>query len=236
MLKIEKKKILYFPFKESKQYRNLTRVKGSVFNMMNDHVEIDSDVTFGDFFKFLIAEKDLVQKIFSASLCGVPFELLIDDFKKKPKKFTGEIKYLELYWSAELGDNELNIETDLHGIPKKRKNKDFVPIALDFVPLNELITCQLVLNKNFEITNNNTIKQKDISLFKAIREFTLYEIIHAVLNELTWYGTPEMRDKKGKAILQDIKKIRTVDDLIETDIFIRSLRENIKKSYDKKHY
>jgi len=50
MLKIEKKKILYFPFKESKQYRNLTRVKGSVFNMMNDHVEIDSDVTFGDFF------------------------------------------------------------------------------------------------------------------------------------------------------------------------------------------
>ncbi|HOY33241.1 MAG TPA: hypothetical protein PKW80_15280 [Bacteroidales bacterium] len=92
----------------------------------------------------------------------------------------------------------------------------------------------MVLNKNFEITNNNTIKQKDISLFKAIREFTLYEIIHAVLNELTWYGTPEMRDKKGKAILKDIKKIRTVDDLIETDILMRSLRENIKKSHDKK--
>jgi hypothetical protein len=39
MLKIEKTKILYFPYENLKGYRNLTKVKGGIFRKMNDTVE-----------------------------------------------------------------------------------------------------------------------------------------------------------------------------------------------------
>jgi len=209
MLKIEKNKILYFPHKESKTYRNLSKIKGAIFRKMNDVVEISADVTFGDFFKFLIKEKELTNLIFGASLYGVPFDLLIKDFKKKNKQIDADVHFLEIYWYVDYDEDGLLIETDFHGIGKWNSNDDpnyIGAIGLDFTQINELKDYQLKLNENLEIRNNN-LKSENLIL-KTTKQFTLFEIIHAVLYEITWYGTPEMRDKKGKNILKEVENIK----------------------------
>lgn len=207
MLKIEKNKILYFPYRESKSYRNLTKIKGGIFRKMNDHVEISKNVTFGDFFKLLIKEKQLINLIFGASMYGVSFDLLIKDFKRKSEQKDDEIQYIEIYWYVDYDKNGLNIEPDFHGIAKEEQNNfDETPIAFDFFPICELKNYPLRLNENLVIIDNDKWRDENRIILKTTKQYTLYEIIHCILYELTWYGTPEMRDKEGKAILDEIKK------------------------------
>lgn len=209
MLKIEKNKILYFAHNESKKYRNLTKVKGGMFKKMNDIVIISENVTFGDFFNLLIKEKQLINLIFGASLYGVSSDLLIKDFKKKCELNDDEIQYLEIYWFVDYDKNGLHIEPNLHGISKKEINNiDEPPIALDFVPICELKNYPLRLNENLEIIDGEKLREENKTILKTTKQYTLYEIIHSILYELTWYGTPEMRDIEGKTILDEVHKIK----------------------------
>ncbi len=214
MLKIEKNKILYFPYTTSKRYRNLTNIKGGIFLKMNDFVEMAENVTFGDFFKLLIKEQKHMDLIFAASLYGVPFGLLIKDFNRKTKPSDDEIRHLEIYWFVDFDDDGLSIESDLHGISRKENNDyDEIPFGLDFIPITELKNYPLKLNENLEIRDYSRVREVDNLVLRTTKKFTLYEIIHAILYELTWYGTPEKRDDEGQSILDEVRKIKTVDDV-----------------------
>ena len=216
MLKIEKSKILFFPYIESKRYRNLTKIKGGIFRRMNEYVEIADNVTFGDFFKFLIKEKNLINLIFGASMYGVSFDLLINDFKRKFELKDDEIQYLEICWYVDYDNDELVIDPDFHGISKKEENNfNEMPIGLDFVSICELKNYPLILNEVLEIIDNTTWPDEGRTILKSTKQYTLYDIIHSVLYELTWYGTPAMRDKEKKTILDVARKMKTVDDIFK---------------------
>ncbi|GEM_PF-3561166 len=236
MLKIEKTKILHFPYESSKSYRNLTKVKGGIFRKMNDPVEIADDVTFGDFFKLLIKEKELVNTIFTATLYGVPFDLLIKDFKRKDKKDDPEIHYLEIYWNVDLDEEGIMIEPEFQCYGRWNSNED--PdhsglIGLDFTPISELKYSPLKLNENLEIYGSQIKHDKANLILATTKKFTLYEIIDAVLFELSWYGTPETRDKEGKAILEEVRNIKTLDDVFESEVNMRALRNKAVDKMDK---
>ncbi|MEI6137610.1 MAG: hypothetical protein WCP85_00010 [Mariniphaga sp.] len=236
MLKIEKTKILYFPYENLKGYRNLTKVKGGIFRKMNDTVEIADDVTFGDFFKFLIKEKELVNIIFMASLYGVPFDLLIKDFNRKDKIDDPEIHVLEIYWDVDFDPDGIVIEADMQCFGRWNGNEDTDHsglIGLDFTPINELTNSPLKLNEHFEIYNSKIKHNKENLIISTTRKFTLYEIIHAILFELSWYGTPETRDKEGKTILEEVRKIKTLDDVFESEVNMRALRNKAVSKMDK---
>ena len=124
MLKIQNDKILYYPYKASKRFRNLTKIKGGIFKKMNDHIEIASNVTFGDFFHLLIKEKNLIDLIFGASLCSVPFDSLIQDYKQKTKSLDDEVLFLEIFWHIDTDEDELSVYPGIHLIEiKKGKSK-----------------------------------------------------------------------------------------------------------------
>jgi hypothetical protein len=217
MLKIEKSKILFFPYIESKRYRNLTKIKGGIFRRMNEYVEIADNVTFGDFFKFLIKEKNLINLIFAASMYGVSFDLLINDFKRKFELKDDEIQYLEICWYVDYDNDELVIDPHFHGISKKEENNfNEMPIGLDFVSIYKLKNYPLKLNEVLEIIDNSTWPDESRTILKSTKQYTLYDIIHSVLYELTWYGTPAMRDKEKKTILDVVRKMEIVDDIFKT--------------------
>jgi len=69
------------------------------------------------------------------------------------------------------------------------------------------------LNENLEIRDYSRVREVDNLVLRTTKKFTLYEIIHAILYELTWYGTPEKRDDEGQSILDEVRKIKTVDDV-----------------------
>jgi len=183
----------------------------------------------------LIKEKQLIDLIFNASLYGVPFDLLIKDFEKKSESEHDEIRYLDLFWSVDYDKDGLFIEPDFHGKAQKNNhNADETPFGLDFVSICEFKNYPLRLNESLEIIDNSRLRDENRTILKTTKKFTLYEIIHAILYELSWYGTPEKRDKNGKEILEQVRKIETVDDVFESDIAMRYLRIEVEKESNKK--
>ena len=218
MVRIEKTKILYFPYPNCKGYRNLTKVKGGIFGKMNDDVEIADDVTFGDFFKLLIKEKELVNTIFTASLYGVPFDSLIRDFKSKGKMDDGQLHFLEIYWYVELNEDGLDTGSLFHGFGLWSDQEDpnhTGPIGIILTPINELKNIPLRLNEAFEIYSSWLIQNKESLILATKKKFTLYEIIQAILFELTYFGTPETRDMEVMAMFEDVSSKKIVGNIFE---------------------
>jgi len=206
MIKIYKNKILYFP--RYGRVRNLSRKMGGIFRNMNDAVEVEENVTFGDIFKFLIKDKEHVKFIFSASLYGIPFDSLIEDFKKKARREEPcELTYLEIIWETDCSEKELKISTDFHGYGISEEGESMIPYGLDFTKISKLKNLPIKLNEDFEIIREGKNSRKDRVLLKTTKSFTLFEIINAILYELTWWGTPEMRDKTWKEILEYKREI-----------------------------
>lgn len=225
MVIIEKSRIIYYPYNSRKRYLNLTKRKGGIFREMNDEVEIAENVTFGDFFTFLVKEKELVNIIFASSLYGVPFELLIKDFKRKDtfkdKEEVEDIDYLEITWDVSFEDNNLIISNDFLGVGLKNNDSsdDINSYSIDFTPINKLKDYKLKLNEDFEIRDFNK-NDKGKLILKSKKKFTLYDIIRAIFYELTWHGTPEMRDDEIESINYEAKngkfiRADSVIDLLE---------------------
>ncbi len=217
-LLIEKQKIKYFPYETSKKYRVVSNRKGGIFDCLNVPAELAEDVTFGDLFKFLIKEKDLVNLVLRSSLYRIPFEFFIADFKRKPKIYEpDEVQFLEIYWNTELHENNLFIRPDFHGIGKCNES-EIGGIAIYMSAVCELKNYVLKLNETLEIRER--FDENNKILVKAKRKFTLYEIIQAIFYQFTWFGTPQNRDKVGVEMLEEIKngkteKYNSVKDLLE---------------------
>lgn len=182
---------------------------------LNERVVLSNDFTFGDLFNHLEKDGETFDLIFTSCLGHHSLQLWFDEIKHLIPKMDNEIDYLEIrrwgeYW--DWGDIDLSI-----GISGVGKEHDLgITYGIGFTPLNELKYLSLRLNENFEI--GEVIIPPKIVLFfarllkkigipvgkwnnpfyhtyvKGKVEFTVYELITAVLYEISFYGCPEKRD------------------------------------------
>jgi hypothetical protein len=143
------------------------------------------ETTFGQFFDLIAREKDLFQKVFSAAMYRHPLEPYIQEIAK-PAKDAGDLDFVHVHWFAQYFEGELETSPAFggwgpwktEGMPEKGG------IALEFTALNEYKNCLFKLDPEFEIGMLSGPKLD----FKATKEFTVYDVINAILFEITWSG------------------------------------------------
>lgn len=161
------------------------------------------ETTFGQFFALIAKEKDLYEKIFRAAMYGHPLGPYIEEIKK-PRTEPDDLDYVHVHWFAQLFEGDLDVspafggwgDWKTEGAPEKGG------IALEFTGLNEYKDCLLKLDTEFEIGH---LGGPEINL-KANQKFTVYEVIEAILFEITWSGDiskgrkglPWEKDEKGE--------------------------------------
>lgn len=118
------------------------------------------------------------------------------------------IDYLELCWQIEYDRAECwlagNIRPDFHGVGPwpMEANKDSVagPCSVAFMPANEIIDLPLQLSP--ELLIYPTIREHHD--FEQQRffgpEFSLGQILYAIIWELSWFGPPQFRDEKAQEV------------------------------------
>ena len=178
----------------------------------------------------------MVNTIFNASLYGVPFDLFMKDFKKESKFDDQEIHYLEIYWYVDFEEDGLYIGSRFHGfgswnIPDVPNQTG--PIGIFLSPINEFKNYPLRLNEVFEIYSPDLKQDIESLILKTTKRFTLYDVINAIFFELTWYGTPETRDKEVKAMLEDVSSKKIVGNIFESEVNMRALRNKAVDKMDK---
>lgn len=149
------------------------------------------ETTFGQFFALIAKEKELYEKIFSAAMYGHPLQPYIDECAKNPEgKKTLECDFVRVYWHCQEFEGEFEFGPGFDGWgdwPEDNpvgKDKVKGGIAIEFTGLNEYKNLELRLDTESDIYS---LKQNE-PLAKGTRKFSVYDVINAILFEITWAG------------------------------------------------
>jgi len=210
MILLEKEKIKYYEFYEQDcldKYIDITE-KGGLIKSLTDQIVFSSDFTFRDFFNHLLREKKDINKMFFSTMRGCRIDDYVNDINtpKKQKKDT-EITSVQVGWRIEVDKNELEITTGFHGVDKKGGNRESAvetAYGMSMTPLYVYADMPFRLNRSFIIEDyqQKTIKK----VLKSEKSFTVFEVINAVLYEITWDGTPKERDKRSKELDKQLEQ------------------------------
>ena len=139
------------------------------------------------------------------------------------------MEYLEVYWRCCCEDyekrgykewkNEIQISADFHGWgvwaddPESPfDNGQRGGFAIEFTPLAELKHYPLKIRNKTKIYLDDGGLESKI-LFEGEKYFSVFDFISAILYEISWGGSPELRDEKMAEVLVEKEEI---DERIES--------------------
>lgn len=175
-----------------------------------ENVQLSDDVTLGRIFDIVETNIDLWELITGDRIRPIITE------SKKEFNGSGELISLEIYWDVE-HDAEyktLTLSPMFHAIGKPTEGdclpeelKGYIYYGISFSSNNYLKILPIKLNRNFKIYSSDNCR--DLKNFDN-KEFRVLEMMKAIFYELTWFGTPEEREKKHDEIISDIAEMKEI--------------------------
>lgn len=209
-------------FNDKLEYTNSENVINTfkptdILRFLSSNVELDESFTFGSLMNMLYQEKNLVNYIFGNTLGFFDFDLFYQDFLKDMSAEEAEdhkTEYLEVYYVPDLWKYENNDPFDFHPyfgfhlIKEKDEHGEKTPYGIAFTSLSTLKYHKLKVNKKVDYYFHDTtveMPQKYVPTHVAKLEgIRLFDLIDAILHEISWHGSPVMRDETVKE-LSDIQ-------------------------------
>lgn len=169
-------------------------------------VELE-DTTFEQFFRLVIAELPFFQKAFNGALYGWSLDSYAEEIEKTPhpEDRSDDLDHVEVYWSAHLFEDELSLGPGFHGWGDWKREPWMgadAPakggIAIEFTPIHHYKHKLLKLDTEVHIQDLKDREGKNV--LKAKQGFTVYDVLNAILFEITWGGDVSHRDAQKKEI------------------------------------
>lgn len=190
-------------------------VTANAASYLFDQVDVEDGVTLGDVFRVLAADTSLqtiYKRSFAESLCA---EVAKGAQPWPDENPAHELGHLELYHVLEFNSAEASYgpldRWSLHGIgvelaedyPMMGKAAgERIEWSIHMTPVRQLLALPLRLKGHTMVieTDRNTTRRR-----RAIKEvlaphITLGQLLHQVLHELSWYGTPVDQAKLGQEL------------------------------------
>lgn len=174
--------------------------KLSIFSYLPDVCKIKDGTVLKDIFNIVDSYKLL--KIFIQQYSGCR---AIEEFHSQAKEPISneqdDLKYLEIYWTADLSkyknETSFDISAGFHGVGEK-SNK----FSMSYSPVNEYAHLPLKLDKKIELFEPFQKDKEPNKLFEAEKEFTLLEVLNAIYWDISFMGGP----KENKEFLEEMKR------------------------------
>lgn len=203
--------------------QNIEKVD-SLLDHLNKDLYFEDDITFEDFFKYVMNEYERASDIFHSHLGGYPLSLWLDEWKKEDpieeENKDQQINYLEVEWVAdymeknpEFGIDEwicfdgkgLTRDKDAYGDDEWHETG----YSFSFTELNKHKHYPFKINTEWKLYNVDSDPKDEDSwyVFKGKKNMTVYDVVGAILFEISFYGSPEERDKQGVKLKEEIDKI-----------------------------
>lgn len=215
-------KIWEYDEKEEGQYvyRTLEGNDVSALNYLQYNTELENGYTIRDIFK-MVSRYEVFQMLDNYWMS------FIEDYNKCPDSgcLSKEFKYIRIYKSIEKtiyiyenGDKECLV---WNHVDAKKLNEDDVNYSLMFVKLSEILDHELKLDSLTisEDNHNIDVKTRLTGIYKIEKwdtQYTLWEILHSIIYELSFSGTPEEKQAASNEILEISKNIENgTEELIE---------------------
>jgi len=196
-------------------------VSGNAASYLFDQVDVEDGVTLSDVFRVLAADpalQSIYKRSFAESICAEAAKGAQPWPDENPAH---ELEYLELYHVLEFNSAEASYgpldRWSMHGIgveladdyPLMGKGAgERIEWSIHMTPVRQLLALPLRLKGRTIVieTDRNTTRRR-----RAIKEvlaphLTLGQLLHQVLHELSWYGTPEDQASLGQELADKLTK------------------------------
>jgi len=124
----------------------------------------------------------------------------------------------DLHVPTEDDKNDISIYIDVHGWGPNTPGEDEVfpedyeipthtSYGIEFTPLNRLAHLPLKLNRSVEMRDRNEMGDED-PLVEGQMYFNTFDVVGAILSEISFCGSPENRDAKWQGIVDDVDEAK----------------------------
>jgi len=179
-------KCLYHSFDDKYKKVNL-----SIIPYLHHTISLNDNTTISDILNILFKNTDdlvLLSDILYDASRGVSITDFMCEFKKIPTDKSDLIN-LEIYWCVDYSEDGLYTQAEIHGVDSYTQ-----PNSISLCDINNLKHLPLKLNTTFKIIDTTIVDTKDKTIIKnktllnTTKEFTLYDVLFAIIYEFTYYG------------------------------------------------
>lgn len=205
-----------------KKYHNKLVPYSKAFPLLMMGVEDVEGAAVANLVEMFRANTDIYAELFEAPYLE---ELLCETIKDDPSGLPGRnvLQKVEISWGCESSNygHGLSFEffphasgvgpsdgtSEEYGGPKK--GEIINNYGLDFTPLCELAPLPLSLDENVKM--NKSEKKNGKFEFTTVdlghHQFTLFEIVQAILDEVSFFGPPSNRDSTKDMLIERVREI-----------------------------
>ncbi len=178
---------------DTQAYEEKKKTEQVLSNVLQFPIEIEN-TTFAQFFALIVKEAKLYEQIFNAATYGHPLDPYIKEINEPATEPQDpDIDFVQIFWYAHSFENDVQISACFDGygnwaryghwatsmVEEISKGK----VALEYTALNVYKDLPLRLNTTFEM-----YKDYGPLCLTGTRAFTVYDVIQAILYEITWSG------------------------------------------------
>lgn len=229
--------------KENVEYvkREITHIP-SAYHLHERPCEIEEGTTLKDIFIYM--KKNIhFWDVILGNWCSDFIEEGLKPFEEEDKNQDTTTDYLELYWHGEHStykdQEELSGMTTMcfHGMGRYNedceygyyKKDDEVALGISFTPVNKIASVEIKINTMMKIYEFC----KTDPLLKGTVEPTLFQILYAIIWELSFHGPPAKRDEKAQELAEISQEITdNPDSAIPFEDFKKGLEEKFEDLLD----
>lgn len=178
-------------------------------------------VTVEDIMNILATNKESTDFIFDSSLGGHTFGTFLDEMTHDVEK-DQMFSWLEIAHEIDPVSDE---DPDLFSVARMRgvgTKRDL--FSVEFSPLASYMSMEIKLNNSYVVRKTDSAEKETVVL-SCTKSFSLFEIIHAVLFEMSYYGDSDARKK----VLAEVLESLGVDSITGFKLSDKSDIENLKK-------
>lgn len=226
----------YFIYEDNKG--NLHEVT-NLIEHLQEYIEFDDKVTFEQFFNLIMLYHEEYSRVFSSHLGHYNLSDFADEWKQPYVAKESDIDYVEVYWDdMSLEDpDECNNGTVYNQKPSFHGWGTWYDgskggFGIEFCAINTLKDLALKINLNQDILDcrglgDNFLKYPTEPTLTFKRAMTCYDVIAAILYEITFCGNPTSRniisDELSASYLDIIKDIDISKTLDDNEIEIKKI-------------
>lgn len=177
----------------------------SMTKYMDHIVHIEDGVTVRDIFEHLGNDMDTIDLVFDASLGGHSFTDFYEEAMMEPAP-DDLLKVAIFEHNCTMDTDELLHEIRFVVIGNHPDEDSLVPYSVELSPINTFSALEVKISTTFSISKFETLNGEliELNLFEAHKPMTLYEIISALLFEVSYYGNPAMREEAFDEMKQQV--------------------------------
>lgn len=197
----------------------------SLIPHLSESITLEDGCRFSALFDKIVLDKPLMELVFSSHLGYYPLDSFIDEYNLQKEPLEPPNK-LVISWSCEfwgmLKEPTFDIYPDVSG-----QDLEGNACGLDFVPLYEWKNLPFELNtevKVFEFPSGE-------ARLKGTRNFTVYDVLSAILYEISFYGPPSEREEKVTELKRSIEELESLSEE-EKEKMLQSSEEFLKSLDD----